>query len=106
MSMLKEFREFAMRGNVVDLAVGVIIGAAFGKIVDSVVGDLVMRHSDHAGVGCLELFDDRQRLASWRFTLRHNPQALLLQDLLNLRCSGQGGTTTVPEETMLDEDMA
>ena len=42
MSMIKEFREFAMRGNVVDLAVGVVIGAAFGKIVSSLVGDLVM----------------------------------------------------------------
>ena len=42
MSMLKEFREFAMRGNVVDLAVGVIIGAAFGKIVDSLVKDIIM----------------------------------------------------------------
>lgn len=42
MSVLKEFREFAVRGNVVDLAVGVIIGAAFGKIVDSVVRDLIM----------------------------------------------------------------
>ena len=42
MSMLKEFREFAVKGNVVDLAVGVIIGGAFGKIVDSVVGDLIM----------------------------------------------------------------
>ncbi len=40
--MLKEFREFAMRGNVVDLAVGVIIGAAFGKIVDSFVRDVIM----------------------------------------------------------------
>jgi len=40
--MLKEFKAFAMRGNVVDLAVGVIIGAAFGKIVDSVVNDLIM----------------------------------------------------------------
>ena len=40
--MLKEFKEFAMKGNVIDLAVGVIIGAAFGKIVDSVVNDLVM----------------------------------------------------------------
>ncbi len=40
--MLKEFREFAMRGNVVDMAVGIIIGAAFGKIVDSLVKDLVM----------------------------------------------------------------
>ena len=40
--MLKEFREFASRGNVVDLAVGVIIGAAFGKIVTSVVNDIIM----------------------------------------------------------------
>ena len=40
--MLKEFREFAMKGNVVDLAVGVIIGAAFGAIVTSLVGDIVM----------------------------------------------------------------
>jgi len=40
--MLKEFRDFAMRGNVVDLAIGVIIGAAFGKIVDSLVTDMIM----------------------------------------------------------------
>jgi large conductance mechanosensitive channel len=40
--MLKEFKEFAVKGNVIDLAVGVIIGGAFGKIVDSVVGDLIM----------------------------------------------------------------
>jgi len=40
--MLKEFREFAMKGNVVDLAVGVIIGAAFGAIVASLVGDIIM----------------------------------------------------------------
>jgi len=40
--MLEEFKKFAMRGNVVDLAVGVIIGAAFGKIVESIVGDLFM----------------------------------------------------------------
>jgi len=40
--MLKEFREFAVRGNVVDMAVGIIIGAAFGKIVDSLVKDLIM----------------------------------------------------------------
>ncbi len=40
--MLKEFKEFAMRGNVIDLAVGVIIGGAFGKIVASVVNDLIM----------------------------------------------------------------
>ena len=42
MGMLQEFREFAVKGNVIDLAVGVIIGGAFGKIVDSVVADLIM----------------------------------------------------------------
>jgi large conductance mechanosensitive channel len=42
MSVAKEFKEFALKGNVVDLAVGVIIGGAFGKIVDSIVGDLIM----------------------------------------------------------------
>jgi large conductance mechanosensitive channel len=42
MSVMKEFREFAVKGNVVDLAVGVIIGAAFGKIVDSLVADIIM----------------------------------------------------------------
>jgi large conductance mechanosensitive channel len=42
MSFASEFKEFAMKGNVVDLAVGVIIGAAFGKIVDSIVKDLIM----------------------------------------------------------------
>ena len=42
MAVLKEFREFAVRGNVVDLAVGIIIGGAFGKIVDSLVNDIVM----------------------------------------------------------------
>ncbi|ANQ86990.1 large conductance mechanosensitive channel protein MscL [Azoarcus olearius] len=42
MSFIQEFKEFAMRGNVIDLAVGVIIGGAFGKIVDSLVKDVVM----------------------------------------------------------------
>jgi large conductance mechanosensitive channel len=42
MGIIKEFKEFAMRGNVVDLAVGVIIGAAFGKIITSVVNDVLM----------------------------------------------------------------
>lgn len=42
MSIIKEFKEFAMKGNVMDLAVGVIVGGAFGKIVDSVVADLIM----------------------------------------------------------------
>lgn len=42
MSFMSEFREFAVKGNAMDLAVGVIIGAAFGKIVDSIVNDLIM----------------------------------------------------------------
>jgi large conductance mechanosensitive channel len=42
MSLLKEFKQFAMKGNVVDLAVGIIIGAAFGKIVSSIVNDIIM----------------------------------------------------------------
>jgi large conductance mechanosensitive channel len=42
MSILKEFKDFAVKGNVVDMAVGIIIGAAFGKIVTSVVGDVIM----------------------------------------------------------------
>ncbi len=42
MSVMQEFKDFAVKGNVIDLAVGVIIGGAFGKIVDSVVGDIIM----------------------------------------------------------------
>ena len=42
MGFIKEFREFAMRGNVIDMAVGIVIGGAFGKIVSSLVGDIVM----------------------------------------------------------------
>lgn len=42
MSLIKEFREFAMRGNVIDLAIGVVIGAAFGKIIGSLVANIIM----------------------------------------------------------------
>jgi len=42
MSMIKEFKDFAIKGNVVDMAVGIVIGAAFGKIVSSLVGDVIM----------------------------------------------------------------
>jgi large conductance mechanosensitive channel len=42
MGLLKEFKEFALKGNVLDLAIGVVIGAAFGKIVDSFVSDILM----------------------------------------------------------------
>jgi large conductance mechanosensitive channel len=58
MGMLKEFKEFAMRGNVVDLAVGVVIGAAFGKIVTSLVQDIIMPPIGKAtgGVNFADLF--------------------------------------------------
>lgn len=48
MGMLKEFKDFAVKGNVIDMAVGIIIGAAFGKIISSFVGDVVM-----PGIGVL-----------------------------------------------------
>jgi large conductance mechanosensitive channel len=58
MGMIKEFKEFAMRGNVVDLAVGVVIGAAFGKIVTSMVNDILMPPIGKAmgGVNFSDLF--------------------------------------------------
>jgi large conductance mechanosensitive channel len=58
MSILKEFKEFAMKGNVVDLAVGVIIGVAFGKVVTSVVNDIIMPPIGKAmgGVNFTDLF--------------------------------------------------
>ena len=58
MGLIKEFKEFAMRGNVVDLAVGVIIGAAFGKIVTSMVNDILMPPIGKAmgGVNFSDLF--------------------------------------------------
>ena len=58
MGMIKEFKEFAVRGNVVDLAVGVIIGAAFGKIVTSMVSDILMPPIGKAmgGVNFSDLF--------------------------------------------------
>src|SRR6266849_295503 len=56
--MIKEFKEFAMRGNVVDLAVGVIIGAAFGAIVTSLVNDIIMPPIGQLmkGINCSDLF--------------------------------------------------
>ena len=56
--MLEEFKKFAMRGNVVDLAVGVIIGVAFGAIVNSLVGDIIMAdyRRDHRRSRLLQLF--------------------------------------------------
>ena len=51
MSMIKEFKEFAMKGNVLDMAVGVVIGGAFGKIVSSLVGDIITPHRQDHGRG-------------------------------------------------------
>ena len=65
---------------------------------------LSLRHSDHAGVASLELVDEQQRLASWRLTLRHNPQAEWLQDLFNQRCSGEAGATLAPQEGGAEEE--
>jgi len=63
MRILKEFKEFAMRGNVVDLAVGVIIGGAFGKIVTSIVSDIIMPPIGKAmgGVNFADLFINLDR---------------------------------------------
>jgi large conductance mechanosensitive channel len=47
MSLLREFKSFAVKGNVIDLAVGVVIGGSFGKIVTSIVNDIIMRPSDY-----------------------------------------------------------
>ena len=49
MGILKEFKEFAVKGNAVDLAVGIVIGAAFGKIIASLVADVIMPHHWCAG---------------------------------------------------------
>ena len=65
---------------------------------------LSLQHADHAGVGSLELLNATQRLAVWRFTLRHNMQALFLQDLLNQRCSGHTQSTVPLSEAVTEEE--
>ncbi len=67
---------------------------------------LSLRHTDHAGVGGLELLNAQRRLAVWRFTLRHNPQAMMLQDILNQRCSGEVTSMVPALEAPADTDMA
>jgi large conductance mechanosensitive channel len=68
MSIGSEFKEFAMRGNVVDLAVGVIIGAAFGKIISSLVGDVIMPP--------LGLLIGGINLSDFALTLGHDPKGV------------------------------
>jgi large conductance mechanosensitive channel len=67
MGMMKEFEEFAVKGNVIDLAVGIVIGTAFGKIVNSLVNDVVM-----PPIGILVSGVDFKSLA---LTLKHGPDA-------------------------------
>lgn len=73
MAIIKEFKEFAMRGNVVDLAVGVIIGASFGKIVASLVSDIIMPPIGYATNGV-----DFKSLKIW---LRHGDVAKKIPDV-------------------------
>lgn len=63
MGYLKEFKEFAMRGNVMDMAVGVVIGGAFGKIVSSLVADIVMPF--------VSLITGGVNFTQWKFILKH-----------------------------------
>ena len=72
MSVLKDFKEFAVKGNVVDLAVGVIIGAAFGKIVTSFVGDVIM-----PPLGLLTSGADFKDLA-WTLRAAHDKQPAVI----------------------------
>ena len=75
MSLVKEFKEFAMRGNVMDMAVGVVIGGAFGKIVSSLVGDVFMP--------LLSVVTGGVNFTHWKFVLK---QAVM-----------EGGTVVSPE---------
>lgn len=67
MGFLKDFREFAMRGNVVDLAVGVIIGGAFGKIVSSMVNDIIMP--------VVSIFIPGDGYANWKYVITQGKEA-------------------------------
>ena len=68
--MFKDFKEFAMRGNVLDLAVGVIIGGAFGKIVDSLVSDIIMPLVAALTGGGLD-FHNLLVLKNWHIDIHH-----------------------------------
>lgn len=76
--MLKEFKEFAMRGNVVDMAVGIIIGAAFGKIVDSLVKQIIMPLLS-------VVIPSQQSYVGWRWVIdgKAIPYGLFLGEVVN-----------------------
>lgn len=78
LSLLEEFKNFALKGNVIDLAVGVIIGAAFGKIVDSLVKHIIMPLISVVMPG-------QQSYVAWKFTLNGKdiPYGLFLGELVN-----------------------
>src|SRR6478752_1050320 len=83
MSFASEFREFAVKGSVIDLAVGVIIGAAFGKIVDSLVKNLIMPLVSVI----VSLFQEGpvQSYKNWKWVVhgKEIPYGLVLEDVLN-----------------------
>jgi ATP-binding cassette, subfamily B, bacterial len=72
----------------------------------SMQAGLSLQLSDHAGVGSLELLDAQHRLATWRFTLRHNPQAMLLVDVFNQRCTGEISPVFAPLDASEEDDSA
>ena len=74
MGMMKEFKQFAMRGNVMDMAIGIIIGAAFGKIVSSLVGDVIM-----PPIGLLLGGADFSNLSITLVNATENSEAVLLK---------------------------
>ncbi|MEO6149542.1 MAG: large-conductance mechanosensitive channel protein MscL [Mucilaginibacter sp.] len=76
MSIVKEFKEFAMRGNVVDLAVGVIIGAAFGTIVTSLVNDVIMPPIGYITGGVD--FSDKKKLLKAADDIAKTPEVAIL----------------------------
>ena len=97
MSIMSEFRDFAVRGSVVDLAVGVIIGAAFGKIVDSLVKDLIMPVISRIFGGLWE--ESTMSYAVQQFFLNGGSEALIVRvhntNALAVAAQGEGAVLYV-----------
>ncbi|VAW90054.1 Large-conductance mechanosensitive channel [hydrothermal vent metagenome] len=77
MGMMKEFKEFAIKGNAVDMAIGIVIGAAFGKIISSLVGNIIMPPS--------VCFSVESILLTWRSRLKSH-QEIYQQLLFRMAC--------------------
>jgi large conductance mechanosensitive channel len=99
MGLLTEFREFAMRGNVIDLAVGVIIGASFGKITNSLVNDIIMPPIGLmlGGVKFDELFVNLSDATLTQQALAKTPGA----EVLTLAIAKAGGLATINYGTFI-----